>query len=163
MDVLVSDTSVLIDLERAELSDLLFAIGHRVVVPDLLYAQELEPWDGASWLQRGLEVTGLDEDETALAQQHALEWRAISLTDAFGLAVAQSRGWILLAGDRALRDRAAACNVRCHGFLWVAEQMVETGCNPGQIAAGVTRLLEHPRCRLPRQETELFVRRLRPP
>src|SRR5690348_1065738 len=123
MEVLISDTSVLIDLERAELSDLLFAIGHRVVVPDLLYAQELEAWGGEMWLQRGLEVTALDEHETALAQQHALESRAISLTDAFGLAVAQSRGWILLAGDRALRDRAAACTVRCHGFLWVAQQM----------------------------------------
>jgi hypothetical protein len=112
-------------------------------------------------LQRGLEITALDERETALAQQHALESRAISLTDAFGLAVAQSRGWILLAGDRALRHRAGTCNVRCHGFLWVAEQMVETGSDRSRVEAGIMRLLEHPCCRLPRQETELFISRLR--
>lgn len=163
MEVLISDTSVLIDLERAELADLLFAIGHRVTVPDLLYAQELQPWGGEAWLQQGLEVIALDERETALAQQHAHESRAISLTDAFGLAIAQARGWILLAGDRALRDRAAACNVRCHGFLWVAEQMIDSGCDRARIGTGIARLLEHPRCRLPRHETELLIRRLRPP
>ena len=112
MEVLISDTSVLIDLERAALSDLLFAIGHRVALPDLPYAQELEPWGGEMWLELGLEVIALDERETALAQQHATGSRAISLTDAFGLVVAQSRRWVLLTGDRALRDRAAACSGR---------------------------------------------------
>ena len=41
MNVLVSDTSVLIDLERGSLLDTSFALTFRFAVPDLLYRQEL--------------------------------------------------------------------------------------------------------------------------
>ena len=46
MIVLVSDTSVLIDLERGGLLEVAFSCGHQLVVPDLLYVLELEPENG---------------------------------------------------------------------------------------------------------------------
>ena len=46
MDVLVSDTSVVIDLERAEILDYVFALPYRFVVPDALYEQELKDYGG---------------------------------------------------------------------------------------------------------------------
>ena len=48
MIVLVSDTSVLIDLERGGLLEVAFSCGHQLVVPDLLYVLELEPEDRKS-------------------------------------------------------------------------------------------------------------------
>jgi hypothetical protein len=41
MTVLVSDTSVLIDLERGNLLETTFNLPVTLAVPDLLYAQEL--------------------------------------------------------------------------------------------------------------------------
>ena len=42
MQVLVSDTSVLIDLERGSLLATCFRLAFRFVVPDLLYERELK-------------------------------------------------------------------------------------------------------------------------
>ena len=41
MPILVSDTSVLIDLERADLLDEMFLLPFEFAVPDLLYGREL--------------------------------------------------------------------------------------------------------------------------
>ena len=41
MRVLVSDTSILIDLERADLLRAAFSVDPEFVVPDLLYEREL--------------------------------------------------------------------------------------------------------------------------
>ena len=43
MIILVSDTSILIDLERGGLLEAAFSCGLTMVVPDLLYERELEP------------------------------------------------------------------------------------------------------------------------
>ena len=42
--VLVSDTSVLIDLKRGSLLEASFRLAFRFVVPDLLYERELKNW-----------------------------------------------------------------------------------------------------------------------
>jgi hypothetical protein len=47
MHILVSDTSILIDLERAGLEDIALHMGHTWVVPDLLYATEIEAFKGS--------------------------------------------------------------------------------------------------------------------
>jgi hypothetical protein len=56
MDIVVADTAVLIDLERAGLEDIIDQAGHRWIVPDLLYATELEASTGPDWRRRGLHV-----------------------------------------------------------------------------------------------------------
>ena len=56
MDVLVSDTSVVIDLERAEILDYVFALPYRFVVPDALYEQELKDYGGERLIAKGLQV-----------------------------------------------------------------------------------------------------------
>jgi hypothetical protein len=40
--ILVSDTSVLIDLERGSLLQAIFALPHAIAVPDVLYHRELQ-------------------------------------------------------------------------------------------------------------------------
>ena len=60
MTILVSDTSVLIDLERGELLNHAFACGLTMVVPDLLYARELESDNGPLLRKLGLGIVALD-------------------------------------------------------------------------------------------------------
>ena len=56
MIVLVSDTSILIDLERGGLLEAAFSCGLTMVVPDLLYERELESENGPFLRKLGLGV-----------------------------------------------------------------------------------------------------------
>ena len=53
MQVLVSDTSVLIDIERASLTARLFDLPYDFVVPDILYEAELLDWMGPDLIDLG--------------------------------------------------------------------------------------------------------------
>lgn len=69
MIILVSDTSVLIDLERGGLLEPAFSCGLTMVVPDLLYDRELASDNGPLLRQLGLGVVELAPDEVSFAQQ----------------------------------------------------------------------------------------------
>jgi hypothetical protein len=58
--VLVSDTSVIIDLERGELLESVFQLNYQFAVPDLLFEEELKPYGGDRLLELGLRVEELD-------------------------------------------------------------------------------------------------------
>lgn len=162
MKILVSDTSVLIDLERAGFETMVFNAGHTLVVPDLLYRDELADYDGQAWLQRGLQVVPLDQAEVSAAQGAFQGQNAASLNDCFSFSIAQSRGCILLTGDAALRRLAEARGVECHGILWVADLMANAGVDRELLARGLETLLAHAKCRLPREVTLAQIARLRP-
>lgn len=72
MRVLVSDTSILIDLERASLLRAAFSLEAEFVVPDLLYERELRDSGGADLVALGLRVESLDESEVEHAQAYRL-------------------------------------------------------------------------------------------
>ena len=160
MQVLVSDTSVLIDLERAGLHEWVFRLGHRFVIPDLTYSEELADREGPAWCARGLEVVELNSEEAATAQQHFATLDTISLADAFAFSLAWHRNWILLTGDRALRALAEKHEVNCHGLLWLVELTIADRQGVTLIADGLVSLMAHPRCRLPRRETLALIERL---
>ena len=68
--LLVSDTSVLIDLVRGDIVDDLFRLPLGVAVPDVLFTRELEGWDGPDLRALGLQVIGLEPDGVSLAQRY---------------------------------------------------------------------------------------------
>jgi hypothetical protein len=99
MRVLVSDTSILIDLERADLLRAAFSLDAEFVVPDLLYERELRDSGGADLLALGLRVESLSEGEVERAQAYRRVHARLALPDTFALTLAKSRRWLLLAGD----------------------------------------------------------------
>lgn len=161
MDVLVSDTSVVIDLERAQLIEQIFLLPYRFVVPDSLYEKELRGYGGERLVTLGLEVRKLTGEQVEEAQRLRAMERRISMHDSFALSLAKTEGAILLAGDAAMRRLAEAQGVRCHGVPWLFDQFDDRRAVPrARLHAGLTRLVEHPRCRLPRQEVNLRISRL---
>lgn len=162
MPILVSDTSVLIDLERGDLLRASFRLKAEFVVPDLLYERELRESGGAELLQLGLRVETLAEGEVESAQAYRRTNPRLALPDTFALALAKSRNWLLLTGDAQLRSAAEEERVECHGVLWVldaihAERVVGTDV----LLAGLERLAQHPRVRLPRAQISARVAALR--
>ena len=160
MNVMVADTSVLIDLERGSLLERCFSLPFRFTVPDLLYRRELASRDegpefGESLLSLGLKVEELEEAEVRRAVSYQRGNTSLSLPDSFALALAASRRWMLLTGDGALRTLAMTLNVVCHGVLWLLDQIFEAGVSsPGELASGLRAIRDHPRCRLPQNEVQ---------
>ena len=151
--VLVSDTSVLIDLKRGSLLEASFCLAFRFVVPDLLYERELKNWGGEDLIRLGLVVEALDGDGVSLALAYRKRMPALSLPDCFALALAQIRSWILLSGDSALSRLATDEAVECHGVLWLLDKMHDAAVvSIRELYDGLTAISQHPRCRLPKPE-----------
>ena len=151
--VLVSDTSVLIDLKRGSLLEASFCLAFRFVVPDLLYERELKDWGGEDLIRLGLVIEHLDGDSVSLALAYRKRMPALSLPDCFALALAQIRSWILLSGDSALSRLASDEAVECHGVLWLLDEMQDAAVvSLRDLYDGLTAISQHPRCRLPKAE-----------
>jgi hypothetical protein len=150
MIILVSDTSILIDLERGGLLEAAFSCGLTMVVPDLLYERELEPENGALLRKLGLGVVALTPQEVVLAQQLRAERKALSLADCFALSCATRAGHALVTGDKILRAEAMARLGTVYGLLWVLDQIAASGgVATTLLDEGLNRISSHPRCRLP--------------
>ena len=151
--ILVSDTSVLIDLDRGGLVVATFRLPLEFTVPDLLYERELREHGGPEFVRMGLRVEELDGDGVARALGYLRKQRSLSLPDSFALALAKINAWTLLSGDRELRELAEEEEVRCHGVLWVLDQMFEYSViDHDDLRAGLRKIADHPRCRLPKSE-----------
>lgn len=153
MKVLVSDTSVLIDLERGSFLEIALRLPFEFAVPDLLYERELKDYGGDALMRLGLLVEGLDGSGVALALSYQQRRRSLSLPDSFALALAKANSWTLLTGDAGLRKLAAAESVDCHGVLWLLDRMFEGRvADRNELHTGLQAISTHPRCRLPKSE-----------
>src|SRR5258706_11664194 len=103
MDILVSDTSVIVDLGRGLLLPHAFRLPIRFAVPDLLYKNELHDREGPELVKLGLLIEELDGDGTALAFQYRNANRGLSLPDTLAFVLAKTKGYVLLTGDGDLR------------------------------------------------------------
>jgi hypothetical protein len=145
MAVLVSDTSVIIDLERGSLLDDLFLLPFEFVVPDLLYRRELQGDLGDRLRALGLRVEELTSAELFRATVVARKCKALSAPDTFAYSLAEIRQWPLLTGDGALRRLAEANQIAFHGVLWICDQF-ELGAHVSlqRLHTGLTALSSHP-------------------
>lgn len=153
--LLVSDTSVLIDLERGDLLPVAFASGVPMVVPDVLYERELEPYNGAYYRALGLQVVTLQPDEVSFAQFVKNERKPLSLPDCFALSCARRQDHVLLTGDGSLRTAAKDYGVEMYGLLWLLDRLAESGAATyATLHEGLTKISQGPRCRLPKAEIQ---------
>jgi hypothetical protein len=153
MRILVSDTSVLIDLERGQLLEATFGLAWEFAVPDLLYKRELRSHNGPELLRLGLRVESLDGDGVQTALGYQARVPALSLADSFALALAKINSWTLLAGDGDLRKLAAVEAVDYHGVLWVFDQLLAQQVTVAEMLhQSLTTIADHPRCRLPTRD-----------
>lgn len=122
--LLISDANILIDLECANLSKTVFALGYRFGVPDVLFAEELEQ-QHAHLLTYGLESLSLSPQVIANMAQLADKYRKPSRNDLFALALALAEQCPLLTGDAALRSAAKKEGADTKGTIWLIEEMIK--------------------------------------
>lgn len=155
MAILVSDTSVLIELERGGLLEHAFSFGLIMVVPDLLYQNEIEEENGPYLRALGLGVVALTPDEVTFAQQIREHRPALSLPDCFALSCALRQDHVLVTGDMKLRNEATARKANVCGMLWILDQMEASGkFTFSLLHEGLSKISAHQRCRLPKEEVK---------
>ena len=145
MRVLVSDTSVLIDVERGGFLEAIFSLPYEFAVPDVLYHREMVGEWGERLLRLGLRVEEVSEGGVINALRYRAQRQVLSVPDCFALALAKEHEWLLLTGDGQLRELAAGENVECHGVLWLLDRMEEVGTLGIQpLHDGLETLAGHP-------------------
>jgi hypothetical protein len=116
--ILVSDTSVLIDLERGGLLEGIFALPHEFAVPDVLYDHEMRGDWGDGLVRLGLRVEEVSKEGVASALRYRQQRSSLSVPDSFALALAKEHQWLLLTGDGRLFALLISSPLRADGLWW---------------------------------------------
>jgi hypothetical protein len=124
MLLLISDASVLIDIECAELTSAMFSLPYKFAVPDILFVEELAERHG-HLSQFGLISKPMSSELISEAYDLRQRYSKPSVNDLLALTLAKNENSQLLTGDKALREVAQILNVEVHGTIWLVTQMIQ--------------------------------------
>lgn len=157
MLLLVSDASVLIDIERSELTSVMFSLPYQFAVPDILFVEELSERHGRL-LEFGLKsktMSGNLIDEAISLRQ---KYSKPSVNDLLALTLAKHEACQLLTGDKALREVAQIFNIEVHGTIWLVRQMIQSGKINVEVAHVAFQQMKESGSRLPWSEVEKILK-----
>jgi len=163
MKVLVSDSSVLIDLLRYRLIGLLARLPHEFIVSDITLAVELIRDDDQTTdlLEAILRVESLTSDEMSLLEDFGMRFPPLSVPDCAALALVESRGLPLLAGDALMREVARGLGHEVRGTLWIIDEYLQRNIVAADVILKVLRrMYKDPRIRLPHSEIGKRIKKL---
>ncbi|MBD3792223.1 MAG: DUF3368 domain-containing protein [Campylobacterales bacterium] len=159
MQLLISDTNIIIDLDVCGLIQKMFDLPYTFAVPDVLYIEELEEHHG-ELPAYGLQIKTLGAERVDYAVALQAENIKTNANDLFALALAKQEDCPLLTGDGALRDLAAVEQVEIRGTIWIIEQMLQEGIlSPDQAKEAFNTMKDSYR-RLPWKEAENMLKRV---
>lgn len=158
MLLIISDASVLIDIECGELTSAMFSLPFQFTVPDILFAEGLAERHGH--LSRlGLISKTMSGDLVAEAYSLHQKYIKPSVNDMLALTLAKHEGCQLLTGDKALREVAKEFNVEVHGTIWLVEQMLRGEKITVDVACVAFQQMKDAGSRLPWIEAEKILNR----
>lgn len=152
MQILISDTNILIDMEEGQLIEQFFQLPYEFTVPDILFSEELEA-QHAHLVDMGLKQKPLTEESVISVFSIKQQFDGLSINDCFALKLAEQENCPLLTGDRLLREVAEKSGVEVMGSLWLMREMLRNellSLNGAKIAH--QKMLNAGR-RLPKWET----------
>ena len=158
--LLVSDANIFIDFEVARLTAELFRLPHEIVVPDVLYEQELSDRHG-HLIGHGLKTMNLNGEQVAAAFNLRRQHKAAGINDLFALVLAKTLGCTLVTGDRRLRAAAQAEEVQLMGTLTLMEQLFYQGILDFRGVEEGYRKMQNAGRRLPTKDIAAQLQRLK--
>lgn len=155
LKIVVSDSSVLMDLAKTGLIEPTVALPFEFMIPDVMLATELLDlgrYKAKDLAKLGFQIGALDGAETVNAVGYFRQHRAqLSLNDCFAWRLAEVHQGILMTGDGDLRKLAGRNGVEVHGVLWAIELMAQHDtCPKSRLAICLEQLDADPLVRLPR-------------
>jgi predicted nucleic acid-binding protein len=164
MQVIVSDSSCVIDLRKVSLLDVLLRLPYEFLIPNTLFVEELlqfTPQQKRSLIRAGLKVIDLPGERVLRAQEVVRQDPKLSVHDGFAFALAEDHsGSILLTGDGDLRALAEAHQIEVHGVLWVIDELYRCGVTSVEILCeALTLFSTDTTMRLPRRDVMAYLKR----
>lgn len=151
--ILVSDTNIWIDLDRANILPAVFQLPCEFVVTDFVY-RELQIPEPTNLTNLGLRVAPLDSAGIIELMRLKAELGNSSLADVSCFHLAALNKWTLLTGDKAVRTACQARGMDVHGVLWVLDQLFEKKILKSENLATALKAMLDLGGRLPQAESE---------
>jgi predicted nucleic acid-binding protein len=126
MQILISDTSCLIDLRQASLLEAFVQLPYDLVISDVLFEEELVQFSNTEkeLIKKKLRILSLPDEGVLRVQSINRDYPALSLNDCFAFVLAeQTPDCILMTGDGNLRKLATRSSIEVHGVLWGIDEM----------------------------------------
>jgi hypothetical protein len=121
---IISDASVLIDVERAELTRAMFSLPWKFAVPDTLFSEELAGW--RNYLSEfGLISKTLSSDWIAEAYSLHQKYPRTHVNGVLALVLAKHERCCLLTSDKTLLTVAEVLGVKAYDAAWLIKQMLK--------------------------------------
>lgn len=137
--VLITDSCVLIDYFRYGKDALLtLASSVRVVVPDVLVADELSDFDTGELLDAGIEIIATP---TELLTEAMSRSRPLSFYDWTCFLLAKNERWTLVTNDAKLKRQCDTSDVRARWGLWPLVNIVKAGLFSKERAADIVQAM----------------------
>jgi len=165
MQIIINDSSALIDLAKTRLLESLLRLPCRFVIPDVLYADELitlHHYRREQLLDIGFVLGELDGPQIGKASEYSQRYPNLTLNDCFALVMAETTpDAVLLTGDQRLRRVAEQQGVAVHGILWILDQAYEQrAVDAATLHAALLVLANDPLTRLPGKELQRRMQNL---
>ena len=157
MQIVITDSSGLIDLKKGGLFRAMLALPFEFVIPNLLFEDELLSLtddEKQFLLYGGLKVQALSGPQVTQAYQYRMEFTQLSLHDNFALVLAENtKACVLLTGDENLKKIARQKDVKAHGVLWLLDLIFKHKAAPVHLLMdAVNKYIEDPFVWLPDEE-----------
>jgi len=154
MQIVITDTSGLIDLKKGGLFRAMLALPFEFVIPDLLFEDELLSLTNEEkqfLLYGGLKVQTLSGSQVAQAYKYRMEFKKLSLHDNFALVLAENtETCVLLTGDENLKKLARQKDIKAHGLIWLLDLIFEYKTAPLRVLIdAINKYIEDPYVWLP--------------
>lgn len=137
----IADTCFCIDLWHGQLLGILCELEVQIIIPDVVAAElrdpGIEPFIGS-----GAEIQSADSEEVRLVETLSQRYKKPSIADLFSLAMAKTRGAVLLTNDKHLRTAATKENVTVRGILWLLDSL-EGRLSGDRLARALESILAH--------------------
>lgn len=165
IQVVVHDTSCLVDMRKGQLLRVLLRLPYRFIVPLPIRENELRHFTSRE-LQilddGGMEVYNLSSEEIVEVANLMQEVPQLTPYDCMALITAFGQeNSTLLTGDRLLRKTATERGVCVHGSFWVIDQLESGGiCSDQLLANALKNWREDRTIYLPNSEIEKRLQRL---
>lgn len=157
--LLVGDANIFMDFAAADLTPALFRLGHELVVPEVLFHEELASRH-AHLLELGLQLREMSGDQVQRAAVMMARHLGPSANDILALTLAVDLKCPLVTGDARLTAAAKAEGVDLLGTLSLIEQMVVSGQVSADAAHDAYDAMRKAGRRLPWEEVESQLARL---
>jgi predicted nucleic acid-binding protein len=137
----IADTCFCIDLWHGHLLGILCDLEVGIIIPDVVAAELRDP-GVEPFIGSGAEIQSAEPEDVQLVETLRALYSKPSIADLFSLAMAKTRGVVLLTNDKHLKTAATKENVTVRGILWLLDSL-EDRLSSDRLARALESILAH--------------------